>query len=123
MSSAEQPRGEANHASDEVQAPSGARLRTDEPPIAAVGPTMPADYLAVGKDNVAYPLRVQLIEHRGLPDRFIESAEDQPPGHYGPDSRLRPKIDSMLERAADVLIAREHLEHGSGNGNGSTEEA
>ena len=97
--------------------PSGAQLKTEGERIAEVGPTMPADYLAIGKDNIAYPLRVQLIEQRGIPDRLVESAEDQPPGHYGPDSRLRPKIDSMLWRAAAVLIESEQKHNGNGNGN------
>ncbi len=64
--------------------------------IGEVGQTMPADYLAVAKDSLAYDLRVQSIERGGLPDVLVDTAEVQPPGHYGEDSPLRAEMDELI---------------------------
>jgi hypothetical protein len=75
--------------------------------IAEVGRTIPADYLAVGNDSVAYDLRVQSIERSGLPDVLVDTAEAQPPGHFGEDSPLRPEMDDLISGAARRLAEDE----------------
>jgi len=71
--------------------------------IDEVGRTMPADFLAVGKDSIPYDLRVQAIERGGLPDILVDTAEAQPPGNYSEGSEIRTEIDKLLTRAARRL--------------------
>jgi hypothetical protein len=72
-----------------------------------VGRTMPAKYLAVGQHTIPYALRVEQIASHGLPDLIADTAEAQPPGHFGVDSPLRPEIDDMLVRAAHYIQSQE----------------
>jgi hypothetical protein len=76
--------------------------------IAEVGRTIPASYLAVGKDTIPYDLRVQQLERGGLPDVLVETAEAQPPGHFGEESPLRSEMDALLAGAAQRLRAQEN---------------
>lgn len=94
-------------------------------PIAEVGRTMPADYLAVGKDSIPYGLRVQLIEQGGLPDVLVETAEAPPPGHHGTNSEVRHEINALLDKAAKRLADEEleTSEERSANGGDTGEDA
>jgi hypothetical protein len=84
--------------------------------IAEVGRTMPANYLAVGKDSIPYDLRVQAIERGGLPDVLVDTAEGQPPGHYGEGSPIRSEINKLLTAAAVRLAQEEQSSANSQDG-------
>lgn len=80
--------------------------------IAAVGSTMPADFLAVANDSVPYDLRVQAIERAGLPDVLVDTAESPSPGHIMEGTALRSQMDDLLEGAARKIAGlRDNEDH------------
>lgn len=109
--------GESSSSPDaESETPTGAeptngKAADGRKSVAAVGSTIPADFLAVANDSVPYDLRVQAIERAGLPDVLVDTAESPSPGHIAEDSNLRSAMDVLLEGAAKKIAEMKDPKH------------